>query len=282
MKRNFIIAIALFSLIWISCHKNKNTFVNYQKGINASKYYAQGQQMMTLLMNTYFKSISDSVLFADGKSKIDGADIFYFDEPIQRILIQYPPWGNADGYGHWRENSYEASTPEHFNDSLALVTFVFTDFSYDKDTLMVKNMTLLNMGKKNKINEQYNLKADQIDLLYSDTTLVFSFGMAQMFLKFKDPSSLYHTANDSFAIWGNMDGQTNDNMSFTSEISPDSTLMDNFSCNWLRQGPAIINTAYFQYVTTVIFSAQGNCENQFMAFINGNAFFYPIDNWNGK
>lgn len=279
--RYIIIIVVLFSVIWASCNKKQNTWFNYNDGINASQNFVAGEQMMVLLLNTYFKSITDSALFATGKSKIDGADVYY-DDTLKRILIEYPEWGNEDGYGHWRENSYEAISTAGFNDPDALITFVFHNFSFDKDTVTVSNMTLLNRGKVDGVNDQYNFVAKQINLDYSDTTGSFLFDMDQTFLRYKDPSSLYHTSNDSFAIWGSMNGKTSRDIVFTGKIETDSAVLNQFSCSFLKKGPAIINIQYFKYPSFVYFPDPDTCTNRFIAVINGNFFPYPINTRSGK
>jgi len=281
MKTKYIIIIVLLAVVGGSCNKNKNTWFNYNDGINASQNFVAGEQMMVLLMNTYFKSITDSALFATGKSKIDGADVYYNDT-VKSILIEYPEWGNEDGYGHWRENVYEASTQTGFNDPDALITFVFHNFSFDKDTLTVNKMTLLNLGKVDGVNDQYNLVANQIKLDFSDTAGSFVFDMGQTFIRYKDPFSLYHTSNDSFAIWGNMNGKTNRDIVFNGKIDADSVLLNRFSCSFLKKGPAIINTDNFKYPSFVYFPEPDTCPNRFIAVINNNFFPYPINTRSAK
>ncbi|NOX86224.1 MAG: hypothetical protein GXO86_09715 [Chlorobi bacterium] len=281
MKAKYIIILLAFVLVWGSCHKEQNSWFNYNDGIESSKTFVQNEQMMIDLMKTYFKSIGDSLLFATGKSKIDGADIYYIDTLTKKsILIKYPDWGKDDGYGHWRMYSYEATTSTDFNAPDALVTFKFNNFLYDKNPLNSKKLTIQNMGKPDGVNDQYHLVGEEVIRVLSDTAGTLVFDMDQYFLRFKDPSSLYFSINDSFAIWGTLNGSTNQGLSYESSIEPDSVLINNYICNFLKNGPASVHTDSFKYNSRVFFPGEGTCVNQFTVVINNNFFLYPINTWN--
>ncbi len=280
MKAKYTVILLAVVLVWGSCHKEQNSWFNYNDGIESSKTFVYSEQMMIDLMKTYFKSIGDSLLLATGKSNIDGANIYYIDAaPDKQIRIVYPEWGNDDGYGHWRMNSYEATTPADFNAPDALVTFTFSNFLYDKDPLTVKKMTLQSMGKPDGINDQYHLVANEVKRFLPDTTGFVQFEMDQYFLRFKDPSGMYFTVSDSFAIWGSLIGITDQGLSFDTSIEPDSVLMNQYTCNYLKKGPATIHTDGFKYESYVYFPGDDTCPNQFVTVINKNYFPYPINTW---
>jgi len=283
MKIRYIVVLLAVALVYGSCKKEQNSWFNYNDGIETSKAFVQNEQMMIDLMKTYFKSIGDSLLFATGKSNIDGAKILYIDTAVDKqILIEYPEWGNHDGYGHWRMNSYMASTKTDFNAPDALVTFTFLNFLYDKNPLTAKKMTIQNMGKPNGVNDQYHLIANGVERFLSDTTGYLTFDLDQYFLRFKDPSSLYFSVNDSFAIQGTLNGSTNLGLAYESTIKPDSVLMNKYTCNFLKKGPVTVRTNSFKYDSYVYFPGSDTCFNQFVAVINNNVFPYPINIWNGK
>lgn len=75
-------------MVFSSCGK-ENQQINYNTGVLASQEYVQSQQMMNLILNTYFKSITDSLLIVAHESEIDGAYVTYAETPEEKLVIEY-------------------------------------------------------------------------------------------------------------------------------------------------------------------------------------------------
>ena len=139
--KNMALAFLLVAVISVSC-KKQNTYIDYNPAITASKEFVSNQQMMAQILNTYFKSLTDSTLWADGYAEIDGAGVSIKYSPVLMMEFQYNVWGNYDGYGHFRMGAIEAIPETDFIQPDALVNFDFIGFLYDKDTLNVDKMTV--------------------------------------------------------------------------------------------------------------------------------------------
>lgn len=275
--RSLASLVILGMILLSSCSKDQNSYVSYHRGINASQQFVFAQQMMTQLMSTYLKSLTDSTLFVSGTSWIDGAKVRYFDDSLKRIFIEYPAWGAEDGYGHWRTGTYEARTQDDFFETDAQIRFVFTDFSWDKDTLTVDSLTVMNLGKTNGVNDHFYFKSADIWVNYELSEDSSVFRMAEYFKRIKDPSSIYTSPEDKYEIWGGLTGQTEFNVKFESHIVEDSAMIYAFSCDWIKQGPVTVLAENFGYPSTVYFAPADSCENRCLVEINGNPFPFLID-----
>ncbi len=278
----------------LSCRKNDNTSISYQEGIETSRSFVSGQHLMTLLLNTYFKSITDSVLMVDGKNNIDGAVVTFESNVPQKLRIKYPDWGADDGYGYRRAGTYEALTATFFNDPQGIIDFDFTDFVYVytkndspyPDSLWVGQMAINNLGKPNGTDNQYLIEVENSRYVYGDSTGVLTFNMEQYFERLKEPGTVYYSPNDKFNIWGGMTGTSANDYDFEAIINSENYLRNEFSCNWLKRGPTIINSERFKYESLVCFpgvdSCQNellsdSCENQYVVIVDENPFPYPFD-----
>ena len=258
-----------------ACRK-ENTRFSYKDGIEGARSFTTAQQMMAQLLNTYFKSLTDSALISGNPAKIDGADVFYYQDP-ERLLIKYPWWGAQDGYGHWRMNTYEAFPRTEFSDPEVIVDIIFNDFLYDKDTLPVHDLVVRSRGKIDGINDHFEVSAGLVERRYADSTGILSFSFNQLYVRHKDPNTVYTSPDDYFLVNGKLDGTSKGLLVFHSTIEADSALLDGFSCTWLKSGAASVSTERFKYLAFVYFPDQDSCSNQCLIRINDNPFPYPID-----
>lgn len=275
MKLKLLFISGLMLLVFFSC-KKENTRYSYQTGIEGAQSYVEAQQFMTQILNTYFKSLTDSVLKVDGKSKIDGADVYYYTDP-ERLAFKYPWWGNDDGYGQWRANSFEAVPRTTFEDEEVIVDVFFYDFQYNHDTINVKNMLINHLGRVDGVNEHFQVSCEQVENIYADTSGVSLFSFDEGFVMYKDQSTIYTSPEDEFSISGMLNGTSKNSVIFNSLVDPDSLLLNNFSCNWLNTGKVDISVDQFNYDAHVYFSEKDTCQNQYLILINDNPFPYPID-----
>ncbi len=274
--RGFILFLLLSQLVlFTSCHK-KNTSFDYNQAIETVSDYVEAQQMTDLLLNTYFKSITDSILLADGVAEIDGADVSLSFDPA-KIVIEYPSWGNDDGYGHVRKGIYEAATETSFFDSLAIVNFTFTNFSYDFDSVSVSDLTIINKGTSTNENYLFNINGTHIYREFHDTTGHIVYELDQSFLRNKQNSSPYYSENDYFEISGSLVGVARNSKTFNCIIQDTSGLTNSFSCNWLKGGVAEIVLPDFIYNAEVNFYNGGECFNQYSIFTNETLLIKAFD-----
>lgn len=271
-----IVAISLSALFIVpSCHK-KNTSFDYNLAIETVHDYVEAQQMTDLLLNTYFKSITDSTLLADGFAMIDGANVNCSANP-HKIVIDYTGWGRKDGYGHWRRGAYEATSETGFFDSLAIVNIAFNKFYYDNDSISVGNFSITNMGAASGGNYLFYVNATDICREFHDTTGQLNYQMQQGFLRMKDPMSPYHTINDYFKISGNLQGIAQNGQLFNSTVNDTNSMINPFSCRWLVGGITNVELLDFIHSATVDFSNNGGCLNQYSITTNGTFFVKAFD-----
>jgi hypothetical protein len=275
MKFKLFISGVLITAIF-ACQK-QNTQVDYNDGVAGARNYVFAQQMMVQLLDTYFKSLTDSSLIVDDRSKIDGADVYYYPPPEERILIEYPTWGSDDGYGHWRINSYEAIPRTSFDDPEAVVDINFIDFLFDKDTLDVQNLVIQSLGKTDGQNDHFKISANNVSLTYRDTTGTMSFSFDQEYAKIKDQSTVYTSPNDEYKISGKLSGTSKDQLVFQGTIPADSVITNSFSCTWLKGGRVVIQVERFTFPTFVYFSDLDNCVNKYEIYVDDNPFPFPFD-----
>ncbi len=278
-QRNSFYLYTLVAVLFLisSCGK-ENQQIDYNVGVLASQEYVQSQQMMDLLLNTYFKSITDSLLIVDYSSSIDGATITYHAAPEETIIISYPFWGCEDECGHNRAGIITAVANPGFYDSLAVISFSFDEFRYDGDTLNVDGMTILNQGKTDGSNDTYAVKARSVQRLYADTLGGGTyFSMDQMFVRKKDSATIYHSPEDRFMISGSINGVSSTGYSYVARVETEEYILDQFSCNWAKLGPASLSLESQVYSTFILFPGADTCTNRYVVDIEGNSFYFPFD-----
>jgi len=260
--------IFLTTFLSTSCHK-ENTSFNYNQAIETVGSYVEAQQMTDLLLNTYFKSITDSTLLASGESVIDGANVTFTVNPT-KIIINYP-FNKADGYGHYRNGIYEAISETGFLDSADIIKLSFKNFYYDNDSLNINNITIINKGKNSNNNSVYSIFGAQLYRGSSDTTGSTSYIMYQLqqeFILHKDALSAYHTQNDYFEISGDLMGIARNTFTFNTSIADTNLLINAYNCNWIVGGISNILLPEFIYNSVADFSIDGDCINMYSIFTN--------------
>lgn len=280
INEGLIVTIVLSVVLFFSsCHK-KNTSFDFNQAIETVSDYVEAQQMTDLLLNTYFKSITDSTLLTDGEAEIDGANISYSTDPAI-IIINYL-WHKGDGYGHYRKGIYEASSESGFFDSLAIVNFTFSNFFYDFDSIAVGSLSITNLGLNADGNYLFNVDATDIYREFHDTTGHIVFQLQQDFIRNKDTSSPYYTDNDFFKISGNLTGVARNGKSFSSIVQDTASLRSSYACRWLNGGTSEIELPEFIYNATANFSNEVECLNQYSVITNGSLFIKAFDKKMGK
>ena len=264
-------------MIIASCSKN-NTSFDYTQAIETTSNYVEAQQMTDLLLNTYFKSITDSILLTDGISNIDGANISYTSTPA-KLTIEYP-WCTNDGYGHTRVGIYEATSESGFFDSLDIINFEFKNFYYDFDSISVSGFSIVNKGRINN-NYLFDIEVNNIYRETIDTatnkTFEMTYKVDQSFTRFKDNSSPYYTQEDYFAISGIITGKDQNGFSYSAVIVDTSLLVNSLSCKWLKQGNVNIELPDFIYNTTTNFSYDTDCKDIYSIIMNETLFTQAFD-----
>jgi hypothetical protein len=267
----------LMVLLNTSCHK-ENTSFNYNQAIETVSSYVEAQQMTDLLLNTYFKSISDSTLLTSGISEIDGANVTYTISPA-KIVINYP-YSKTDGYGHYRKGKYEAVSETSFFNPDDVINVSFTNFYYDNDSLNINNITIINKDKNTNNNSVFNISGDDIYRETADSTgntLYIKYQFHQEFVLHKDVSSTYHTQNDYFSIVGDLMGIAQNTFTFNASILDTSKLIVAYDCNWIKSGIANIQLPDFIYNSVADFSIDGDCVNMYSVFTDDTRITSAFD-----
>lgn len=271
-----IFAGLFFALLIVSC-KKQNTSIDYNPAVTASKEFVSNQQMMTQILNTYFKSLYDSTLWANGYAEVDGAGVSLEFLPDTMMVIQYNVWGNYDGYGHFRMGMIEAVPESGFLEADVLVNFNFIGFLYDKDTLEVDKMTVQHVESTNPLVAKFEVLIDSAVLILLDTSGQYSFNMDQDFQLVKDPSSPYYSLQDEVFVAGIMDGITLDLTSYSALIADSAEIIDSYDCPWLKDGAIELQVSGFNYPATIFYPEDDSCKNQYLIEIEGNPFLFPFD-----
>ena len=268
----------LTGLLFHSCQKNNNVNISYHRGIESGTNYVFAQQMMTQIMATYFKTLTDSTFLADGFNVIDGASVYdRTDQSPQRISFEYPYWSVPDGYGHRRAGTIDAITETGFYENEAVIELSFTEFFYDYDSVTVDSMYLTNLGRTDGKNLSYQVKAAEIKYVFIDTSGIFRFNIDEIFTTFKSNVSPYTSPYDSLGVSGLLNGNTADDVGFMANNPADSSSLFSYQCNYLKQGITGIETEQFDYLTIVRFQSVDSCNNGYLIEIDGNPFPQRID-----
>lgn len=276
-----VAAIVVFVLIGIfsfSCQKKTNTNINYNRGIESAKNYVFAQQMMTQLLATYFKSIADSTLIADGYARIDGADVYdYRDQNPKYITMKYPEYSVVDGYGHHRGGIIDVTTETDFHETDAIINFKFSNFLYDFDTLVIDSLFMKNKGRVDGRNVQYETTTGDIRYYFSDSVGFLTFSLQEEFVLYKYESKFYTNPKDSLGIYGSMNGLTVNDLVFNTVNSSDSAVLFSYQCNYLKMGIVDVKTEDFKYETINYFQEADSCNNTFLITVDGDPFPSPIE-----
>lgn len=277
MKYKLLVLFTAAAIAIISCSK-ENQQIDYNIGILASQEYVQSQQMINLLLNTYFKSISDSLLIVDHESEIDGAIVTYTENPVEKIAINYPTWGGCDdNCGHIRAGKIEAEPSNGFYDTLSVIELNFNEFEYDYDDIIVNGMTITNLGRFDGVNYSFHIKATSIERVYADSSGLITFSMDQYFVLYKDASTIFHSPEDYFKVYGSMNGTTSTGDNYIASIDDHEYIIDQFSCKWAKKGPAILSFEEQAYGAFILFPGADTCLNRYAVDIDGNPFLYPFN-----
>ena len=280
MSRFVIFFLLLFVLLnglfFSSCKKDDNTYHSYNPSIAATKDYVVGQQMMVLILNTYFKSITDSLLLATGRSDIDGAAVYLHGWNSDTLLIRYPSWGAHDGYGHWRSGDIKVCVDQGILIPDVINQFRFVDFMYDKDTLRVDSLYVQYLGTVDAQSDMFHVYSDTIRQVFSDSSGTHKFWIQQSFLRFKDVASEFHMPLDRFEISGVFQGVSREGMSYSTNTPEDPALLNQFDCSFLKQGPVSIVFSDTTNTGSVYFSEADSCTNQYVFEFDGNPFPAPV------
>lgn len=275
-KHSFLYFLIIVTFLSSSCSK-ENQQIDYNIGVLASQEYVQSQQMMNQLLNTYFKSITDSLLIVDHQSEIDGAMVTYTENPDEKIVIDYPDWGCSDDCGHYRAGTITAKPNPGFYDSLAIIHFTFENFQYDYDDVYMNGMTITNLGRINGSNFTYKIHTGSVQVVYADSTGLIEFNMDQNFIFFKDTSSIFHGPEDYFKVYGTMGGTSSKGEAYSANINDQEYILNQYSCRWAKQGPATLSFESESYQAFILFPGADTCINKYAVDIDGNPFFYPFD-----
>jgi hypothetical protein len=275
-KHKYLYYLIAIAILLSSCGK-ENQQIDYNTGVLASQEYVQSQQMMNLLLNTYFKSITDSLLIVDHHTEIDGAIVTYSETPEERLVIYYPDWGCEDDCGHIRAGTIIAMPSTGFYDSLDVIRFIFEDFQYDRDDVFVNGMTVTNLGRMDGLNYSYKIVATSVQRVYADTTGMTQFAMDQTFVMYKDQASIFHSMDDHFRIHGVINGTSSAGDAYSASINDQEYILDQFSCRWAKQGPATVSIESETYGAFILFPGADTCFNKYAVDIDGNPFYYPFD-----
>jgi hypothetical protein len=272
-----LLLVALLNgLLFSSCKKDENTYRSYNPSIDAAHDYVIGQQMMVLILNTYYKSITDSLLLTTGRSNIDGAAVYLQEWNPDTLLIRYPSWGAHDGYGHWRAGEIKVCVDQGFLIPAAINQFCFVDFQYDKDTLRVDSLYVQYVGVVNAQSERFRVYSDTIRQVFSDSSGVNKFWMQQSFLMFKDTASDFHKLLNTFEISGVFQGIARGGVSYSTNTPEEPALLNQLDCSFLKQGPVSITFTDTTNTGLVYFSEADSCSNQYIFEFDGNPFPAPI------
>jgi len=283
MKRHFnnikiVTLLISFLLLVASCHKD-NTSFSYDDAVETTSSYVEGQQMADLILNTYFKSITDSTLLADGTSEIDGANVSYSTDPLE-ISIKYA-WDIPDGYGHYRKGTITATSESGFFDSLDVINLSFNSFYYDLDSVHVGSFEITNKGLSVNHNYIFDIVGSSIFRQTTDSLEVkvshMIFNLQQEFVRHKDASSVYHTPDDYFRISGNLNGTARNGFAFSGNVNSENYLLSSYSCNWLKSGVVDVTLAEFIYDAQLNFDNGGECKNEYSIIINESLFRKAFD-----
>lgn len=268
-----IAALLLISFTTTSCHK-KNTEFDYNQAVATTHDYVEAQQMTNLLLATYFKAITDSTLFTDSISIIDGAEVTLTSSPT-KIEFNYFNGIVFDGYGHIRIGNYNATTTTAFHDPLAEITFDFPSFSYDGDEVTAEEFVLKNTENIHI----FDVVAENITRTYRDTSGTIVYNYQQNITLIKDPSSPYYTDYDYFDISGNLTGKARNGSTFNASISEESTILLYYSCNWMKAGNVYVELPEFIHNAAVSYFNNESCINKYSITTNDILFEKGYDYW---
>ena len=276
--RHLTVIVLLLILASYGCQKETNVNINFQRGIASTRSYVFAQQMMTQIMATYFKAITDSALIVEGFGFVDGAAVYYFaDEQPRRITFDYPSYSVVDPYGHYRGGLIHATTSQGFREKDAVVQFRFDNFLYNLDTVQIDSMMLVNNSAVNGSNNNFNVSASRVTYDFSDSTGTLTFGFEQEFSLFKYQNTLYYNPMDSIGISGYLSGNTARDLDFSAGNGSDSALLFSYQCNWLKAGVVQIETDMFKYPATAYFQSADSCENVYLVVIDESPFTVLIE-----
>ena len=265
-NNNLVLTLMLFlaGIIFFatSCKKNSNTMVDYSFGVELSSDYASAQHLSVSLANTYFKCIYDTALMNTGHATIDGANIQYSVDSLFQLKIIYPPWGNDDGYGNWRQGEIHIRADGGFFNENEDVKFNFESFNFSKDTIVAHDYSIKYLGNTN-----FQMLSDSVCRIMEDTTGIIVFYSQQQFNVGLDDSQ---TMPEQLNISGLLQGKSRGGYRFETTTKED--IFSDLTCNWMKQGEVEILYEGVDYSGTMFFSDTTVCDNWYNLVIDGVDF----------
>lgn len=265
------ILVFILQLAFSSCHK-KNTEFDYNQAVETVHDYVEAQQMTNLLLATYFKAISDSILLVDSIATIDGAEVTLTSNP-PTIKFNYFNGEIKDGFGHMRIGKYEASTTTNFTIPQAEISFDLTSLFYDGDHLSSEEFVLTN----NMVSHIYDINVVGLERTNADTSGTIYFNCQQSIELIKGSFSPYHTNNDYFSIYGNATGTAINGNSFIAQTQESDQMLLYYTCSWMLGGESAVELPELIHNATVSFFNDETCINKYTVIINEALFEKTYD-----
>ena len=262
-----LLAVVIVITSLASCRKNKNnSSINYEYGVEISSDQVSAQHLLFSLSSTFLKVVYDSSIYENTYVMIDGARAYYTPDSANQFFLYYPPWGNDDGYGNWRQGFIRIKADSGFFNEQFPAQMTFENFNLTKDTITADNFQFTFIGSYNE-SDGFRLEVDSCRRCFEDTTGIISFSATQNLSVFKSDSLLNP---ESFFMGGQMNGISRLGNGF--EMKTDEDFSGDFICNWMKNGVSTITFNEVNYTGTVTYSDTSVCENWYNLNIDGIDF----------
>jgi len=275
MKKIYYILIPALLLLIVSC-SNDNKEIDYNPNINASVETVWAQLAFTDVFNYVFVATKDTALLNSGYNKINGAEVFYTEDPDPKIHFKFPYFFfNCPDSCNRRGDIY-AAFDGPVNSPGVTANITYEEYYFEFIRLNASHQINYE-GKNPEQKDSYNNQISNGGLLVMDTIQPwgYSWNCNQQLIWIEGESTPYDHADDLFEITGTSYGTSSAAIDYEIEVS--SALSHVFSCKWIPSGIQNIYTPGLLVTSGQIdFRESDSCSNYVWFVFDGNPFYTKL------
>ena len=271
----YYVLISLVVLFW-AC-EDQNTEIDYNPNIDAGVESVTAQIAFTDVFNLVFMALKDTSLINSGYSEINGAQVFYKENPDPNIHFKYPDYTFVCPDDCRRSGEFIVEFDGPVNAEGSTGTISFDDYYFGFYSIEgVQEISYQGMNQDQLDTYANTINSGQLKYVDSITAISFAWNAQQELIWILGSGTPEDHADDVFTVTGTSSGTSSAGIAYEADIS--SALENDFSCKWIPVGLQIISTPTLLVSSGQIDYLQSDSCSNYLGFIfDGNSFYTKLD-----
>jgi hypothetical protein len=275
-KRYFyLVLFAMVFLLW-AC-KDQNSEIDYNPNINTAVESVMAQIAFTDVFNLVFMAVKDTSLINSGFAEINGAQVYYHENPDPRIRFQYPGYSFLcpDDCRRSGEFTVDYDGPLSVQGSIGTISFDEYYFGYFK---LEGTQEVGYEGLNQDQHETYTNVVSSGQILVADSInpYAYTWNAEQELVWILGSNTPHDYSDDFFTVTGLSSGTSSTGIEY--EINISLPLANDFSCKWIPVGLQDISTPTLMVKSGQIdFLESDSCSNYLGFMFDGNPFYTKLE-----